>query len=250
MSEITTNIPIETGIISPASKTPYDKNIHKEAYLYSYIKDQIEELEKRSNDVPDFQREYTSQLRDILKAKLFVIGKENKLNNNLPVFYANGERAIAEIFQTRKLSLPCVSFTVEDIEASLPRRRPDFQITNYSYFNPVSRRAERVISKAPKAVDLTVRVSILTKYVEDMAQLTEQIELLFSPFLVLETGFGNSTHSHLIDWSDESVKIVASKDDRTLSKSCIISVEGYIPQKQYLLTSSGKIQEFNFVLKT
>jgi hypothetical protein len=250
MSEINTTIPLETGAFPVSATFAFDKNIHRDAYLYSFLKKQIEELERYSKDVPDFQREYTSKLRDVLKSNLFVIGKENKLNTNLSVFYAGGERAIVETFQTRNLTLPCISFTVEDIEASLPRRRPDFQVTNYTYFDPIARRAQRVISKAPKAVDLTVRVSVLAKYVEDLAQLVEQVELLFSPFLVLGTSFGNSTHSHLIDWSDESVKVVPSKDERMLVKSCIISVEGYIPQKHYMLTSSGKIQEINFVLKT
>lgn len=249
-TDFSISIPLETSSLTTKTPTPYDKNVHREAYLYTFIKTQIEELERANKDIPNFQREYLEKLSSILKEKLFILDKSLKPQSNFSVYYSNPERAIADIFQKRQLVLPCITFHVEDNQGSLPRRKPDFNFNIMSYFDPIKRRAERIISRSPKAVDLTLKVSLLAKYTEDLAQLVEQVELMFNPSLLLDTGLGNSTQAFLIDWTDESIKVTPSSQDRILIKACIISVEGYIPQKHYLMTSSGKIQEINFSFKT
>jgi hypothetical protein len=214
-------------------------------YVYAYLRDRISAVEDSVKTTPNFHREYVEDLKRILKKNLYVITPEGQVVNDIEVMYDSSDRAIAALEKHKNLKLPIVSYGIDDLISSNTRRKPNFNYRNYEFYDPVTRKATRVIGMASKAIDLIVRVTIFTKYTEDMNQLVEQMELLFHPFLTLKTEFGNSTTALLLDWTEESIKMAADRQDRVLMKSCIISVEGNIPEKLYLITSSEKIKSIH-----
>lgn len=232
--------PVVEGPLGPANKdnTSY-------GFIYAYLRDRIGALEDSVKVVPNFHREYVEEFIRILKKSLFIITSENQVINDLEIMYDTQDRAIAALNKHTNLRLPVISYSIDDLIPSNTRRKPNFLYRNYEFYDPKTRKASRVVGLASKAIDLIVRVTIYSKYTEEMNQIVEQLELLFHPFLTIKTEFGSSTNAFLLDWVEESIKVAGDRQDRVLMKSCVISIEGNIPEKLYLVTSSEKIKSIH-----
>ena len=207
------------------------------------IRRELLELEMRNTKTSDFYREYTQYL--IRKfANLKVVDGEDKVRY-LKTFYANPERAIAKLKEDRNIVLPVGSIAFDRIEDDLVRRRVDTSFQNETAWNKKTRRAVRVVSLPPKAVVLSYMLHLYTKYTEDMAQLVEQVELMFNPAMDVKTSHSNSIKAYLGDIIDASPLQVSDREDRVIRRQIMINIETYIPTQKYMVTSTGEIEIVN-----
>jgi len=162
---------------------------------------------------------------------------------------ATAERAVAKMFQENNIILPIVTVAQTVSTEDERRRRTKDIILNETHWDSDRKRAYRVISLAPKALNISYELNIWTKYTEDMDQILEQIRLLFSPNLNIVTKYTNSTAAFITNEENDSVLIVGDREDRVIRRRFEISVEGYIPYPKYLITSTGEITEFKTELE-
>ena len=102
-----------------------------------------------------------------------------------------------------------------------------------------------MISLAPRPVNISYGINIWAKYKSNMDQIVEQIRLMFNPHLVLKNPYSNVASAFIETENDESTLDPGDREDRILRKSFNITLEAYIPNPQFLITSTGEIQEFN-----
>ena len=208
------------------------------------IKKKIFELERDHFVTPSFFREYSKVLLNAFH-DLRILDGEGKLRE-VPIWYGNAERAIAKIFEGRNLNLPAVTLTIQTIDEDTDRRRPDFNIEFRTVYDEERRLAQRFAWTAPKAVTLTYNVNLWSKYVEDMNQLVEYIQLKFRPHYRVQTKFNDYTPAFLGAISDNSAYEAPDTEERVLKKSASITLDTYVPSRQYLLAANGDIELFNF----
>lgn len=163
---------------------------------------------------------------------------------DIPCVNANPERAVAKLYQDNNIILPMVTLSQNTTQDDDLRRRPLDVLLNESYWDEERRRAYRVISFSPRAVNISYDVNIWTKYTEDMDQITEQVRLMFSPDLTVVTKYTNSTAAFITDESNDSVLVVGDREDRVIRRKFEINIEGYIPYPKYLITANGELTEF------
>tara|TARA_R110000765_G_scaffold158149_2_gene261665 strand:- start:789 stop:1454 length:666 start_codon:yes stop_codon:yes gene_type:complete len=208
--------------------------------LYSKIQSEIQSYEANHPYARDFYRSYTKSLIDRLTIDII---DEQGAAVKVPIIYANPERAIAKIKEDRNLTLPLISVGIGDIEENTAVRKPDLQITHYKFFDVETQRAQRIIKKASKAVQMQYQVTLWAKYTEDMNQMIEAIQMLFVPDLAVPTEHEKENKAFLLDILDMSSVQAGDKQDRTLRKRATIKVEAYIPGRQYLYSNTGRIKE-------
>jgi len=63
--------------------------------------------------------------------------------------------------------------------------------------------------------------------------------------LVIKNPYTNVASAFMESEADESTLDAGDREDRILRKSFTISLEAYIPNPQFLITSTGRIEEFN-----
>jgi len=215
-----------------------------------YFRKKIQELELKSPvDKNNFYREHT----DFLLKKMGtvqILDSENKVVEP-SVFFANPERAIAKMKEDRNLTLPVITVAIGDIDEDLDRRRSNFNLDIETVWNPKNRIASRVVSTVSKAVNITFTINIWAKYVEDINQIVENILLMFNPSLDITTSRSNNSKAFIAQVTDNSVITVADKADRVVRKLIVVSVESYLPNKKYLVTSNGSLKliglDFEFI---
>jgi len=217
---------------------------------FDYFRKKIQELELKSPvDKTNFYREHTDFLLKKMKT-VQILDSENKaVSPN--VFFANPERAIAKMKEDRNLTLPVITVAIGDIDEDLDRRRSNFNLDINTVWDPKERVARRVVSTVPKAVNLTFSLNIWAKYVEDINQMVENILLMFNPSMDITTSKSTNSKAFIAQVTDNSVVTVADKSDRVVRKLIVVSVESYLPHRNYLVTSNGSLKliglDFEFV---
>jgi hypothetical protein len=191
------------------------------------------------------QQVYRDTLKDLIAVfgNLYYIDKDN---NSIQVkcTHANKERAIAKSFVGDNITLPLI--TIEESETSNNEKRNKYKplLVHDKYWDKNKNRAIRILSLAPKAVDIDYRINIWSKYKQDMDQLREAIFVLFNPDIELQTRHDCRTKAYFSGETDISTMQAEDTEDRVLKKSISITVETYIPNPKFLFTSTGKIEEF------
>ena len=211
------------------------------AKLYSDLFTELKTLDRSNNNRVNFYREYTQSLIDNLGG-LSIVDTQGRALQDIEVFFANQERAVAKITESKNLRLPVVSVAIINTQEDVNRRKPDFNVVMERKFDVTTRRAMRVVSLAPKALNLMYRINLWGKYIEDVNQLSEQVENLFRPSLPVPTSFGNSTPAFIAYSTDQSTLTAGDRQDRIVQKAFTINVEGYLPQNKYILATNGKIK--------
>jgi len=158
---------------------------------------------------------------------------------------ATAERTVAKLYQENNIVLPVVSIAQMTSSDDESRRRTRSILLNETYWDNFRKRALRVISLAPRAINVTYELNIWTRYNEDMDQIAEQVRLCFSPDLNVITKYTNSTKAFITNEANDSTTIVGDREDRIIRRKFEITVEGYIPYPKYLVTATGEITEFN-----
>ena len=196
-----------------------------------------------SNNIPLFYRE---ALRYMI-SKIGTLGYINSENEiiNIACIHANPERTIAKLKQENNIILPILSINQNSSHNADKRRRNAPVVINESFWSEEKRRAFRIISLAPRAVDIEYGINIWAKYKANLDQIVEQIRLLFNPHLVIKNSYTNAAMAYIETEADTSTFEVSDRQDRILRRTFTIKLESYIPTPKFLITSTGEIEEFN-----
>jgi len=208
------------------------------------IKRQIFERESKNFRTLEFYRKTSKKVMSLF-SDAQIVGADNEVTS-VPIWYANPERAIAKIFQSRNLQLPVMTAAIDATDEDLDRRKPNFNIEFWTVHNKKTRRHTRVASLAPKAVNLTYRLNLWAKYTEDMNQLVEYVEYKFHPHLRVGTTFDEQTYAFLTAISENSVYEAPDREDRVLRKTVTFNLETYMPSRKYMIQSNGDIREMDY----
>jgi hypothetical protein len=228
--------------IETASKATFP-NTSQNIQAFVWARDKIARRTQQKNNIPLFYRE---SLR-------FLIGKLNTLkyinseNEVLGVkcIHANPERTIGKLKQENNIILPIISINQDSSQNSDNRRRTSINVVSESWWSDEKKRAFRVLSIAPRAVDIEYGINIWAKYKSNLDQLVEQIRLMFNPDLVIENSYTNTALSFIDQEVDNSTLETSDRQERIIRRSFKIKVEAYIPNPKFLITSTGEIEEFN-----
>jgi len=210
---------------------------------YVWARDAITLRTKKQSKISFF---YKESLRYIISklGSLSYLTSEDKLRS-IKCIHANPERTVAKLHQENNIILPVISIDQETSDNDDTRRRNSPSLVLDKYWSEEKKRAFRVISLAPRPVNISYGINIWTKYKSNMDQIVEQIRLLFNPHLVIKNPYTNVASAFIETENDESTLDAGDREDRILRKSFAISLEAYIPNPQFLITSTGEIREFN-----
>jgi hypothetical protein len=188
---------------------------------------------------------YRESLRGVIASfnDIGYIDSEEKFNN-IKIIHANAERAIAKLKQENNIVLPIISVsqTVSDNDDS--RRRNESVLVHEKYWDAEKNRAFRILSLSPRAVNIRYKVNIWCKYMADMDQILEQFRLKFNPEMEVPTKFSTIAKASIESEEDTGSVIAGDKEDRLIRKTLNIVLRTYIPNPKFLVTSTGKIEEF------
>ena len=102
----------------------------------------------------------------------------------------------------------------------------------------------RIVSLIDRPVTIQYNLNIWCKYMEDMDQLSQKVRAAFNPSIELNTNFSKDSKIFLASETNNYSFAVADKEDRIIRKSFTLSVETYIKSPEYLITSTGQIEDF------
>ena len=188
---------------------------------------------------------YKELLRSMI-ASFNDLGYINSEDNFVDVqcIHANAERAVAKLKQENNIILPIVSVAQTTSDNDATRRRNESVLVHEKHWDHDRQRAFRVLSLAPRPVNVKYQLHIWTKYLADMDQLVEQVRLKFNPEMQVPTRFSTLTKAHIESEDDVGPPIAGDKDDRIIQKTISIVVRTYVPSPKFLVTATGQIEEF------
>jgi hypothetical protein len=163
----------------------------------------------------------------------------------VPCWHGASERVISKIKQEATFILPVLSVYRSGNEADENRRRSSSLIVYDKYWDKNKQRAVRIASISPTPINIAYKLNVWTKYQEDMDQLTEQIRRMFNPDLEVKTKFNSTTKAFLTEESQNTETTLPDGQDRVIRKVFSVTIESYIPNPKFLITNTGKIEEFN-----
>jgi hypothetical protein len=208
-----------------------------------WAREKIFERTTRSNKIPMFYRE---ALRFVI-SKLGTLAYINSETDLIDVkcVHANPERTIGKLKEDNNIILPIVSINQNESANADSRRRGAPQIVSESLWSDQKKRAVRVISEAPRAVDIVYGINVWSKYKANMDQLCEQIRLLFNPHMVVKNSYTNTALAFIDTETDNSTVETSDRQDRIIRRTFNIKLEAYVPNPKFLITNTGEIQELN-----
>lgn len=188
---------------------------------------------------------YRESLRSMIASfnDVGYIDSEEKFNSIMCI-HANAERAVAKLKQENNIILPIISVGQTTSDNDTARQKTESLLVNEKYWDAKKNRAYRILSLAPRAVNVKYQLNIWTKYMSDMDQILEQIRLKFNPEMQVPTEFSTLAKAYLESEDDVGQITVSDKQDRVLKKTMNIVLRTYIPSPKFLYTSTGKIEEF------
>jgi len=163
--------------------------------------------------------------------------------------HGNAERAVAKIKQENNIILPIISVAQTVSANDDARRRYESVLVHEKYWDDEKKRAIRVLSLAPRAVNINYQVNVWCKYMADMDQILEQIRLKFNPEMNVPTEFSTIAKAFLESEEDIGSIQAGDKEDRIIKKALNIVFRTYIPNPKFLVTSTGEITEFKIDTK-
>ena len=208
-----------------------------------WARQKIADRTTKVNKIPIFYKECLRYLISKM-SNLAYINSETKLIS-IKCVHANPERTIGKLEEENNIILPIVSINQSSSDNADTRRRGAPQIVNEVFWSEEKKRAVRVISEAPRAVDIKYSINIWAKYKANLDQIVEQIRLIFNPHLVVKNSYTNVAQAFIDTETDESDVDTSDREDRVLRRSFSIKLEAYIPNPQFIITSTGEIEELN-----
>lgn len=212
---------------------------------YNLVASQISELTN--------QKMYAIQknvLEETLRQIVNIFGNIWYLDTNnekIKIHSSTGkmDRVSGKRIQENTLVLPYISINEAGISYSDTRRKSANLVISESFWDHKEKRAKRILSLPPIAVDINYEINIWSKFVEDLDTIRLSIFSLFNPDLTIRTRFSDLNRSFIDSESDISDYQATDTADRTLKKTITIRVETYLPAPKFLYTSSGELVSFN-----
>ena len=188
---------------------------------------------------------YKESLRSMIASfnDLGYISAEDKFKE-VKCLHANAERAIAKLKQEENIILPMVTITQTTTDNDDTRRRQESVLVNEKYWDREKNRAFRVLSLAPRPININYQVNVWCKYMADMDQILEQIRLKFNPEMNVPTEFSTIAKAFLDTEEDVGAITAGDKEDRIIKKTFNVVLRTYVSNPKFLVTSTGKIEEF------
>lgn len=189
---------------------------------------------------------YKETLRELLNVFgqiYYIDGNGNKTRVNCA--YGDQERSIGKLKKDNTLILPYITISQQMTVNDDERRRYHPILISEKSWDPKKKRAIRVLSLAPRPINIYYGVNIWTKYTADMDIIRSTIFNMFNPDLNIRTKFSDFNKCFLEQEEDTGAIKVGDADDRVLRKSITVMVETYIPSPKFMFTSTGEITEFN-----
>jgi hypothetical protein len=221
-----------------------DDQPHRSISANKFVRDLIQKSsEKRTN----ISFVYKELLRSLLRefSYLSTINDEDQVIS-VKVIHANPERTVAKLTQETNLILPIVSISQPRTKRDSKRQKYKPLIISEKYWNEQTQRAIRIVSLADSPVEIEYELTVLSKYKNDLDQITEQIHGMFNPDIEITTKHSNTIKVYLMEETSDSEVVVSDREDRVLKRMFLLSASTYIPNPKFLMTSTGKIEDFNF----
>ena len=189
---------------------------------------------------------YRDSLRAMISAfnDVGYISSEDKFKE-IKCLHANAERAIAKLKQEENIVLPMLTISQTTTANDDARRRQESVLVNEKYWDAEKNRAFRVLSLAPRPVNINYQLNVWCKYMADIDQVQEQIRLKFNPEMNVPTEFSTIAKAFLDTEEDVGSVTAGDKEDRIIKKTFNVVFRTYVPNPKFLITSTGKIEEFN-----
>jgi hypothetical protein len=218
---------------SGSGKTPFD--IARELIALSNSKGK------------DISLVYRELLRSLIHkfSQFGVLNEEDKLIE-VKCIHANPDRAIGKLTEEDNLILPIISIHQPSTQRAEKRQKYKPLIVSEKYWDEKKQRAIRLISLVPSPIDIQYEITVWAKYKNDLDQLTEQVHSMFNPDLEISTPFASNIKLFVDQEQVDPSFIVADREDRILRRTFKVNASTYIPSPKFMMTSTGKIQEFNY----
>jgi len=207
------------------------------------VRKKIFKMSRAENNISYMYRELLRSMIASFNDVGYISSEEQFLT--IKCIHANAERAVAKLEQENNIILPILSISQTTSDNDANRRRYDSLLVHNSYWDAEKNKAFRILSLAPRAINIKYQVNIWTKYMSDMDQILEQIRLKFNPEMEVPTKLSTLTKGYLDSEDDVGTITAADKEDRVLQKTLNIVVRTYIPNPKFLITATGKIEKVN-----
>ena len=213
-----------------------------EFYGRNYFTDRIDKMLSEMKMSSVFYKEV---LRSLLSSmKLSYIDDQSEYKE-VKLHHGRQERVIAKKFQENNLVLPYSTVYQSAVSEDAEKRRAWGMLQMSTKWDDATQRAQRVVSYVDIPVKIEYTLSIWSKYIAHLDQLSSQIRSNFNPHKNLSIKDTNVLKCYLSSEEDISKTDIADKEERLLRKSFTIEVQGYIPSPKFLLTNTGKITNLN-----
>jgi hypothetical protein len=169
----------------------------------------------------------------------YIDGNGNKVK--VRCIQGNPERMASRLVADNTLELPLISISEVVTNNSDERRRYSHVMISEKSWDPNTRRATRVVSMAPRPVNITYQISIWTKYKTDMDMIRAAIFTMFNPDLDVRTKFSDYNRAFLLEERDMGSSTSNDGEDRVIQKAVTVQLETYIPSPKFRVTSTGEI---------
>jgi len=224
-----------------STETISNKAIGESAVDTTRIRDKVISMSRAWKGVSNIHKQTLNSLIGVF-SELYFVDEDNK-SVVVKCIYGGPERAISRINSEDNIILPIVSVISKSRQASEDKRRYAPVLQHNTYWDHDKQRAIRIVSLAPRAINLTFEINIWGKYVSDINQIAEQVRRKFNPSMTLITPLHNETKAFLESEENEYQIKLGDSDDRLMVKKILTKVETYVPSPMFFVTSTGKIEE-------
>lgn len=234
------NITNDIAEVIAKNKTVYNRS------SYRYERDLWEELNLRvrgEENVSEIFKETLESLINIFSNVVYIDAEFN--TKEVPCWGGSMDRVVAKIKKEANTILPVMSLIRLSNKTDEDRRRYGSLIVFEKYWDKQKARAVRVASLPPVPVNISYRLSVWTKYQEDMDHITEQVHRKFNPDIEIYTKYNSTTKAYLIQESSEPPSQLADGENRIIRKTFEIEVQSFIPSPKFMVTSTGKVEKLN-----
>ena len=196
------------------------------------------------------QDSFRSILKELINkfSNIKYLDRNNELIT-VKCFHSNQERAIAKVTSGDNITLPIITISENGTTDDTKRRRYSAVLIHEKLWDEEKQRAVRILSFAPRAININYKINIWAKYKHDLDLIRENIFLMFNPDLEINSNYHKSNKAFITEEADTGQTTADDGKDRILQKSIGITVETYIPNPKFLYTETGKIEIFNIDIK-
>ena len=195
--------------------------------------------------LPRIDNVYKESLRQMIATfgnLYYIDGNGNRIK--VDCSHGNSERIAGKLASDNNIVLPIITVSEVDSSRDAKRERYSPLLMHSVHWDNQMRRATRVLSLAPRAVNITYEINIWCKYKADLDMLRSGVFSLFNPELRVPTNHCKDTRAFIERERSVGSVIAADTKDRVLQKTIEVVLQTYIPSPSFLFTNTGEIKEF------